>query len=114
MCCEARALLGSCDSLTLTRLLAVRSLTAGILHHLASDPPASVLRTLQLLASRVLAPDSTVPARMHAEPFSDAALQQLAEAVSQLGELAEGQAEQEGEGGPGGQPCHSRWVGMER
>ncbi|KXZ49469.1 hypothetical protein GPECTOR_21g695 [Gonium pectorale] len=89
-----RALLASADHATLARLLPLRPLMGGLLHHLATDPPGQALETLLLLARRVLAPPASsaagpagraggggggLPPRLRAEPWGDTALAQLAE-----------------------------------
>ena len=88
------ALLGRSDSLTLSRLLAVRSLMGGMLNNLATDPPGFILRLLKLLAHRCLGAAGegetevgtqvSVPAALRHEVFADVALQQLALVVLHL------------------------------
>lgn len=92
-----RALLAAADHATLARLLPLRPLLGGLLHHLAADPPAEALDTLAVLARRVLAPPpgaqqgrggpgggagagaGGLPPRLRAEPFGDSALAALAD-----------------------------------
>ena len=89
------ALLGRCDTLTLSRLLAVRSFMGGILNNMASDPPGVTLKLLQLLATRCLGAESgegdahapPVPTALRVEVFADSALQQLAQVVLHLEDL---------------------------
>ncbi|EFJ52598.1 hypothetical protein VOLCADRAFT_86859 [Volvox carteri f. nagariensis] len=97
-----RALLDSADHATLARLLPLRALTGGLLHHMAADPPGHVLQTLLILGRRVLAPAvpggaaaaaaaaAALPPRLRAEPFGDVALAQLAEIAASSDEPAEG------------------------
>ncbi|KAG2499734.1 hypothetical protein HYH03_002667 [Edaphochlamys debaryana] len=84
----ARALLSTADSATLARLLPLRPLIGGLLHHIAADPPGQALETLALLGRRVLtsAPGggaggggAALAPRLRAEPFGDAALTALAD-----------------------------------
>ena len=92
----------------LAQLLPIRTLTGGLLNHLSSDPPASVLRVLQLLAQRVMqhaaqhasqqhnTGGSGLPAALCAEPFGDMALQQLAELAASSDGCAVAKAEEDG------------------
>ncbi|GFH06151.1 uncharacterized protein HaLaN_00731, partial [Haematococcus lacustris] len=77
--------LGRVDVLLLcAKLLPCRGLMSGLLHHLATDPPWVATRVLQLLAARVLGPDSSVPGPTRAQLFGDTALQQLASLAAAL------------------------------
>ena len=56
----------------------------GLLNHLSSDPPKSILETLSLLATRCLAGSGeavAVAPALRAEVFGDQALQKLAETL---------------------------------
>lgn len=88
-----RTLLDNVDHATLARVLPLRALSGGLLHHLATDPPGHVLQTLLMLGRRVLAPAAqtafssaaatgSLPPRLRSEPFGDVALTQLAEVAA--------------------------------
>ena len=113
-CPAATALLRTADPQLLPRLLSTRPLMAGLLTHLASDPPAAVVGVLRLLAQRVAgaAPGSLAP-RSRAAAWGDAALAQLALLCGREveGPGGEGAGGEEGEGEGAARPAKRRKAG---